>query len=251
MRRSGKTNRLSAEATRRNLEQLARLGGEVRRARRDRRLSQRALASKSGVGQMTVSRLERGLGGGLTLDSWQRVALGLSRPLRVELTRSGEDAPIDAGHLVVQELILRLARETGRAGRFELPTRPGDPARSVDVAIRDDRHRVLILVEAWNRLDDIGSAARSTARKVAEADQLAAAIGSEGHPYRVASVWVMRTTARNRGLVRNYPDVFAARFPGSSVGWVAALARGYEPPAEPGLVWSDVSGRRLSAWRRR
>ena len=200
---------------------------------------------------MTVSRLERGFGGGLTLDSWQRIALGLGRMLRVELSRGADDEPIDAGHLVVQELLLRLARETGRARSFELPTRPSDPARSVDVCIRDDRHDVLILAEAWNRLDDIGAAARSTARKVAEAQEAAAAIGAPDRAYGVASVWVMRSTARNRGLVRRYPDVFAARFPGSSVSWVATLERGTPPPAAPGLVWADLDGARLRAWRRR
>ncbi|MFI5226963.1 MAG: helix-turn-helix domain-containing protein [Candidatus Limnocylindrales bacterium] len=251
MRRSAKAARLSGEAARRNLEQLARLGGEVRRARLDRRLSQRAIAARAAVGQMTVSRLERGFGGGLTLDSWQRVALALGRPLRVELTRGAYDTPVDAGHLVVQELLLRLARETGRNRRFELPTRPADPARSVDVCIRDDRQRVLILAEAWNRLDDIGGAARSTARKVADAADLAAAIGADDGPYRVAAVWVLRATARNRGLVRRYPDVFATRFPGSSRHWVGALATGGVPPTEPGLVWSDLAGTRLSAWRRR
>ncbi len=200
---------------------------------------------------MTVSRLERGFGGGLTLDSWQRVALALGRPLRVELTRGADDTPVDAGHLVVQELLLRLARETGRDRRFELATRPADPARSVDVCIRDDRHRVLILAEAWNRLDDIGGAARSTARKVSDAADLAAAIGADEGPYRVAAVWVLRATARNRGLARRYPDVFATRFPGSSHHWVGALATGGVPPTEPGLVWSDLAGTRLSAWRRR
>jgi transcriptional regulator with XRE-family HTH domain len=251
MRRRASLSRLSSEATRRNLEQLARLGAEVRRARKDRHHSQRSLANLAGVGQMTVSRLERGFGGGLSLDSWQRIALALGRPLRCELTRGADDAPIDAGHLVVQELILRLARQTGRGRRFELPTRPGDPGRSVDVGLRDDRQRTLVLVEAWNRLDDIGVAARSTNRKIAEMEDLGVVAGGDDEPYRVAAVWVLRATVRNRGLVRRYPDVFAARFPGSSVAWVAALQDGMRPPNEPGLVWSDVAGTRLLAWRRR
>jgi hypothetical protein len=106
-----------------------------------------------------------------------------------------------------------------------------------------------MIVEAWNRLDDIGAAARSTNRKIAETDGLAVAVGGDNGPYRVAAVWVLRASARNRGLVRRYPEVFAARFPGSSVGWVAALASGARPPDEPGLVWCDLAASRLYAWR--
>ena len=214
--------------------------------------SQRELAARAAVGQMTVSRLERGLGGGLTIDSWQRIALALDRPLRVELVRSRlDDAPIDAGHLAIQELILRTARTSGTTGRFELPTRPGDPSRSVDIGLRNDRNRTLVIVEAWNRLDDIGAAARVTNRKIAESGDLAVLSGGDGEQYRVRAVWVLRATARNRHLVRSYPEVFDARFPGSSAGWVAALVRGVPPPDQPGLVWSDVAATKLFAWRRR
>ncbi len=66
-----------------------------------------------------------------------------------------------------------------------------------------------------------------------------------------AGVWVVRAAARNRALVARYPEVFAARFPGSSARWVAALTHGTEPPPEPGLVWCDVGATRLFAWRRR
>ena len=50
------------------------------------------------------------------------------------------------------------------------------------------------------------------------------------------------------GARRPLPEVFASRFPGSSR--VEALTRGDPPPAEPGLVWCDVSATRLFAWRR-
>ena len=201
---------------------------------------------------MTVSRLERGLGGGLTVDSWQRIALALDRPLRVELTRTRlDDAPADAGHLAIQELLLRMARKAGWNGRFELASRPNDPSRSVDVGLRSDRTRMLVIVEAWNRLDDIGAAARATNRKIAESNDVAVVLGGRDEPYRVGAVWVLRATARNRQLVRSYPDVFETRFPGSSAGWVAALVRGAPPPEDPGLVWTDVHATTLFPWRRR
>lgn len=168
--------------------------------------------------------------------------MGLSRPIEPETA--------DAGHLAIQELVLRLGRAAGYGRGFEVPTRPPDPARSTDVGLRDDRRRILVLVECWNTLGDLGAAARATSRKLAEAEALAVAQGGE-RPYTVRGVWVVRATARNRALVARYPEVFAVRFPGSSARWVAALTTGAEPPPEPGLVWADVSATRLFAWRRR
>ncbi len=64
-------------------------------------------------------------------------------------------------------------------------------------------------------------------------------------------VWLVRATARNRALVARYPEVFAARFPGSSAGWVRALVAGAPTPTGTGLVWCDVASTRVFAWRRR
>jgi transcriptional regulator with XRE-family HTH domain len=242
--------RLTSEAARRNLQHLTLLGDDVRTSRRRRRLSQRALAVRAGVGQATVSRLERGRGGGLTLDAWQRIAMALGRDLEVRLSRDPIAEPADAGHLAVQELILRMAAKAGFQGRFEMATRGAEPARSADIGLRDERRRCLVLVEAWNTFGDLGAAGRSTDRKVAEAEQLAIATGG-GKPYSVRSCWVVRATMRNRTLVARYPSIFATRFPGSSVGWVRALTLGTEPPSEPGLIWCDVGTTRLLAWRRR
>jgi hypothetical protein len=176
------------------------------------------------------------------------VAIALDLPLSVTLGRDPQEAPADAGHLAIQELILRLARATGRAGSFELATRPAEPWRSVDVVPVDERHGSLIVVECWNTIGDIGAAARASTRKRAEAD--AAAVARRGADGRAALVWVVRATARNRRLVARYPEVFAARFPGSSRRWVQALASGGPAPTEDGLVWSEVRASRPFAWRR-
>ena len=145
--------------------------------------------------------------------------------------------------------MLRLGRTAGYARSFELPSRPSDPWHSTDVGLRDDRRRLLILVECWNTIGDIGAAARSTTRKLAEAEELAVAAGGE-RPFTVRGVWVVRATARNRALLARYPEVFAARFPGSSRRWVEALTTGAEPPKDPAIVWSDVATTRIFAWRR-
>ena len=156
----------------------------------------------------------------------------------------------DAGHLELQEYVLGLARATGRLGTFELPTRPGDPARSTDVGLRDDRHRVLIQTECWNTFGDLGAAIRATNRKTAEAAAHAIATGDDHAPDRVATVWVVRASAANRAVIARYPHIIDAAFPGSSRRWVAALTQGAQPPADPGLVWFDPVTRRLTEHRR-
>jgi transcriptional regulator with XRE-family HTH domain len=250
-RRRHRRSELAAEATRRNLEQLSKLGADAKASRLRQGWTQRELGGKVGLAHHTVGLVERGLGGNLSVDTWQRIGLALDRPLIVGLPRDPNEEPADVGHLRIQELVLRLGRATGRTTTFELPTRPSDPTASADVGLGDRRLRVLVLTECWNTIGDIGAAARSTTRKVAEAEQLAVVRGGEGQTWRVASVWVVRASRRNRDLVRRYPEVFAARFPGSSAAWVRSLTTGTEPPEAHGLVWCDVACTRLFAWRRR
>jgi transcriptional regulator with XRE-family HTH domain len=241
---------LSIDAVRANREQLVRLGNDVHAARVRRRWTQRRLGQGVGLSQPAVSRAERGLGGGLTLDAWQRIGIALGIPLRVQLQRDPAPEPVDAGHLRIQEMILRLGRAAGYRGLFELPTRPSDPSRSIDVGLADDARRRLIIVECWNVIGDVGSAARSSARKLAEADALAT-LRWAGSDHTLGLVWVIAATKRNRDLVARYPEVFASRFPGSSRGWAEALTNGAEPAGEPGLVWASVDGTRIWPWRRR
>jgi transcriptional regulator with XRE-family HTH domain len=241
---------LALEAARANRMQLVRLGGEARMARLRRRLTQTGLGRRVGLSQSAISRAERGLGGGLTLDAWQRIATALSVPLKIELQRDPQQEPQDAGHLGIQELVLRLGRLAGYRGQFELPTKPDDPWRSIDVGLAVDRRRRLLVVECWNTIGDIGASARGSSRKLAEADALANLRWGEAN-HSTHLVWVVRATATNRQLVASYPEVFAARFPGSSAAWARTLNDGTDPPDQPGLVWASVDGTRIYPWRRR
>lgn len=240
---------LQAAARLRNQQQAAVLGRQVRDSRRRRRLTQEQLGEFVDLSRSTIGSIERGLGASHTLDTWQRLGIALDRPLAISFAADALEGPTDAGHLGIQELILRLGRAAGYTGAFELAVRPSDSRRSVDVCLRDDRRRRLVIMECWNLIGDVGAAARSTSRKVAEAEDLAIAIG-DGQPHAVSACWVVRATRRNRELVRRYPEVFASRFPGSSVGWVRALTTGAEPPKEPGLVWCNVHTTRIFPWRR-
>lgn len=245
-----KRQELRGEAARRNRAQLAVVGEQVRAARHRRGWTQQQLAEKVGLSRSAVSAIERGLGGSHTLDTWQRIAVALDLPLRVELGRDPYEEPADAGHLKIQELVLRLARGAGFIGMFELPTRPIDPRHAADCGLLDRRQRRLIIAECWNTISDLGASARSTNRKVAEATAFAVSVlGSD--PVEVGACWVVRDTRRNRALFDTYPEIIASRFPGSSDAWVAALTRGGPIPKEPGILWCDVAATRIYARRPR
>jgi DNA-binding XRE family transcriptional regulator len=224
------------------------LGGELRAARRRARLTQQQLGNRVGVQRSRVGEIERGDGASAPLVLWVRLGKAIGRPFAAVFSRdlSIPPEPTGEGHLAAQELLLRLTREAGRTGSFELPTRSSASAGVVDVGIRDDVQRVLILAEIWNRLADMGAAARSTSRKVAEVE---AAILPPA--FRTASCWLLVDNAANRAIVRRFPEVIRSRFPGSSVGWVRALANGDVPPRRPGIVWIDPRTARISELRLR
>jgi hypothetical protein len=137
-----------------------------------------------------------------------------------------------------------LGQRNRKVGSFELRSNQGPNPLFIDVGLRDDDHRVLDVVEIWNRLDDLGAAVRTFQRKLLEAGEHAIGIGGE-RPYRVTGCWVMRATAANRALVTRYPSSFATAFTGSSRGWVDALVHGTDPPDQPGMVWIDLAGTRI------
>jgi len=218
----------------------ATLGGVVRSARRARHQTISALARRVGISAARMSEIERGLGGRAPLETWIAIGIALERPLAVAFSKEiGEHAgPADAGHLQIQEHILRLGRATGRPGTFELPTRPIDPLRSTDVGIRDPAQHARVLVECWNTFTDLGAAMRATHRKVREAE----ATWPED---RIATVWVVAMSAANRALLARYPHIVESAFPGSSRAWVRALTIGGPPPTQPGIVWFDPAKDRL------
>ena len=239
--------RLDVEAERRRRERLARLGGELREIRHRRSWTQQNLADRAGLGRMIINRLERGVGS-IDIDGLERIAIALGVPLNLGFARDPRTDVADAGHLAMQELVLRLGRRSGYEAAFELSTKPAEPWRSIDVVLTNEARHRMLCVECWNTIGDVGAAARSSTRKVAELEAMA--VGRWGEDASTGLVWVVRATARNRAVVERYPEVFASRFRGSSQRWTVALSQGGDPPTEPGMVWSDVEATRMFAWRR-
>jgi transcriptional regulator with XRE-family HTH domain len=181
--------------------------------RKRRRWTQTGLGARIGLAQATISDIERGEGATLSVLVWQQVANLLGLAFDLSLGWDALEEPVDASHLQIQELILRLGKRQGFARTFELPTKPDDPRLSTDVGLTDDVNRRLIQVECVNVFGNINAAIRSSDRKRAEAEELAIAIG-HGRPYSVHLVWVVRATRRNREVLARYPEAVRDSIPG-------------------------------------
>ena len=221
------------------------LGAQARSARLSRRLTLATVARRTGISLSRLSEVELGDGAATPLETWVALGIALGRPLAVTFSRPLDESrsTTDAGHLEIQEHILKLARATGRGGTFELPTRPIDPGRSTDVGLHDAARRTRIHVECWNTFGDLGAAVRATNRKQAEA-------AATWRDDRIATVWVIRATAANRAFLARFPHIVDAAFPGSSRAWVRALTQGTPPPSDQGIVWFDAATGRLVERRR-
>jgi transcriptional regulator with XRE-family HTH domain len=217
------------------------LGRDLRGTRIRRRLTQVQLGDKVAVSQAEISALEAGLGARTSIERWVAIGIALDRPIAIGFGRDVAD-PLSngAGHLAAQELTLRLAASGGWRGRFEAPSRPLDPAHSTDVRLERDG-QAIVLIEIWNRLDDLGAAARSSDRKLADVARAGTAT--------VASCWLLVDTVANRALVRRYPALFRARFGGSTAHWIRAITTGAPCPTQPGIAWLDLRSARLRELR--
>jgi transcriptional regulator with XRE-family HTH domain len=194
------------------------IGRGIAAARRRRGWTQDVLAERIGASQSAISRLERGVPP-LEIGELVRVARALGIAPRVELGRDPHDGPADAGHLAIQELLVRLARATAGAALVELPLGTSDRAFSVDVCVLRRRQGELILQEAWNRIGDVGAGLRSFDRKLSLAAE--AAVAFPAPPSVVTGVWVVRVTRSNRE-------------PGGLPGAVRRPLHRLVPPVGPG-----------------
>lgn len=210
------------------------------------RLTQAQAADRAGVSQGYWSFLERGGGGVASLETLAACAAAVGTQLAAFLEAvPGADMPRDLEHLRRQQLVIAIA---GGGGWIARPERPIDPvarrSRSIDVELERAVGREIAVVEIEDLFADGGAAMRGLADKVA-------AVRREVGVFAIVSgLLILRSTGRNRGLVREFPDLFAARFPGSSKAWLAALR---DPtlamPREDGFLWSSVDGTRLFAAR--
>src|SRR5437773_786776 len=107
-RRAGVRAGSRLEGIRQAKSSAASMGAAVLAARRRRGWTRLLVGEKVGLGPTRIGQVERGQGAGVSLELWYALGHALGMPLRVELGKDATEQPLDAGHLAMQELALRL-----------------------------------------------------------------------------------------------------------------------------------------------
>jgi HTH-type transcriptional regulator / antitoxin HipB len=228
-----------------------RLGATIRAVRLKRGWRQVDLASRAGVSPSTISRLERGHPGSLTLDTVRSVAAALD--IRVDLVarwRAGDlDRLLKAKHSQLHELVARwFARE--------LPAWILAPEVSyaiygergvVDIVAWHPGKRAILVIELKTDIVDVNQLIGKVGEKTRLIRQI---VRDRGWDPLTVSTWVIVAAGRtNRARLAAHQAVLRAAFPADGrdmrswladpVGSVAGLS-----------IWSDNTARPLAPVRR-
>ncbi len=243
-RRAGHAERRARE---RGVYVARRLGASLREARLASGLRQADVARRAGLSQPEISELERGHGAGSSLMTWAMAAEGIGEQLVGFLEGvPGAERPRDYQHLKGQQLVIEAAGGGRWVARPELLLdTDAERGRSIDVALLRAERREAAVVEIWNFFNDVGAAQRSLDGKIATLERQLTTVRDirDAGPFRVAGLWVVRGTKRNRKLVREFSAFFSAAFTGGSRDWLGAITDSTVPmPIGNGMVWTDVAG---------
>lgn len=192
-----------------------RLGAAVRLIRIRRRWRQRDLAAAARVSTSTVSRLERGHLGSLSVNVIRRIATVLD--IRVDLLgrwRAGDlDRLLNSRHSALHEAV-------ARAFRADVPDWTIRPEVSfsisgergiVDVVAWHPARRALLIIELKTDIVDVNDLVGGVDRKRRLAGRIAAELGY--HPLTV-STWVVVAPGRtNRRRIAVHGAMLRAAFP--------------------------------------
>ena len=194
-----------------------RLGRQVRALRCRRGWRQVDLAAAAGVARSTVSRVERGLAGGVTADALDRLSRSLGARLSVQLTWNGEalDRLMDAEHAALVERVANELRTCGWEVTIEATFAIGGERGSVDVLGYHAARGVVVVVEVKTVVPDMQAMLSSLDRKGRLAGRIAGARGWA--PRTVGRVLVFSDTRTSRRRVELHEATFRAAFPSRSV----------------------------------
>ena len=202
----------------------ATIGRAIRVVRVRRRLRQRDLAALAGLSQPTVSRLERGRLGHLSVASLERVCGELG--IRVSINLRWEGAELDrllgARHSAMHDEVARLFEElTGWVTAPEVSFAIYAERGIIDILAWHEATRTLLVIELKTELVDVQETVGTLDRKA----RLAATIAAErGWKPLAVSRWLVIADSRtNRRRVAAHRAVLRAAFPvdgRSMAGWL-------------------------------
>ena len=215
-----------------------RIGRALREARTGSGRLQRDIAERAGISQSYYSRIERGFGGDSSLHTLAACALACDAQLAAFIEAlPGATLPHDIEHARRQQAIIALALQGGWRA---MPERAIDPearrSRSIDVLLERATRREIAVVEIVDLITDAGATFRG------HTDKVNALRREVGPRWTIGGLLVVRATVRNRSVVRQLRDLITARYPGSSIAWLAALrSPDRSMPEADGIAWTGAS----------
>jgi transcriptional regulator with XRE-family HTH domain len=222
-----------------------RLGSAIRLVRVRRGWRQSDLARRSGVGQATVSRIERGHLGTLSLDRLRTVAATLD--IRVDVFgrwRAGDlDRLLNSGHSRLHESVARAFRDlpewiTAPEVSFSVYGERG----VIDILAWHPGLRALLVIELKTDIADVNELIGTADRKRRLAVDVAKERGwiAKGDAPPTVSIWIIVAPSRtSRRRIAEHGAMLRAAFPtnGRSIyGWLRKPSR----PISALSTWPDI-----------
>ncbi len=218
------------------------VGEAIRRIRHELGLRQVDLAAAAGRAQATISEIERGHVGSMTVDSVRSVAAALGATLGLEVRWRGADLArlLDREHARIVESVVGVVRTAGWEVTVEWSFSHFGERGSIDVLGWSPIRRALLIVEVKSQLVDLQDLLATLDRKARLAPKLLA--GERGwRPEIVGKIVVVRDSTVTRSIVSAHARTFASALPARSRECRAWL----RDPARPlaGLWFlSDITG---------
>jgi transcriptional regulator with XRE-family HTH domain len=230
------------------------VGNTFRAIRVELRLRQVDVAARAGLSQATVSMIERGKFGAITLDKLDRVAATLEAEMSLTLRWRGPKLArlLDRRHARLQNAVVaRLSAGGWQILPEETFNEYGDRG-SVDILAWLPAHRALLIVEIKTEIVDLQDMLHSLNVKRRVVPRLASgAVG--GRPESVGAVVVLPDHSTQRRAVADHAALFTAALPARTREVSQWLAR---PDGALRGIWffpsiSGVSGMEELSTRRR
>jgi transcriptional regulator with XRE-family HTH domain len=229
-----------------------RVGNVLRAVRIRRGQRQRDVADAAHVSRATISRIERGHLGSLSVDALERVAAAMEVKLDlIARWRGGElDRLVNAGHSAMHERLARsFQRKPGWLAVPEVSFSIYGERGVVDILAWHETTRTTLVIELKTAIVDVQDLVASIGRKRRLATRIAA---ERGWGSDEVGCWVVIAgTMTNRRRVGEHAAMLRAAFPDSGqalrawlrlpVGSIAALS--FVSNAHPGNARGSIATR--------
>ena len=193
-----------------------RFGSFIRVVRIRQRWRQSELATRAGVSQASVSRIERGHLGALSLATVRKVAAALD--VRVDVLgrwRGGDlDRLMNARHSALSESVVRAVRRLGWIVAPEVSFSIYGERGIIDLLAWNQAKRALLVIELKTEIVDINELVGTLDRKVRLAARIAREHGWAIEPETTISAWVIVSESRtNRRRLQAHAAMLRAAYP--------------------------------------